>query len=891
MTPLLEQFISEARECLQGIAEKLLQLEKRPVDSELMNELFRLVHTLKGNSGLFEFPDMTRVLHAGEDLLDTVRDGRVLYSQALADRLLDAMDFVNLLLDEIEIYGQTQQNYAQDALRLADSLRQLIVIDVPVKQHQECTQTLETQPNPALSGLPTQTQDWLWLLELPEDQRMSLYREICLGAELLLVDYQPEAECFFKGEDPFYQIKQIPEVVWSWVQPRCVWTALAELDAYHCNLHFKVITTVSTEQIQDLFRYTLEQIKILSIPAVKLVLPQGEANGGPVYEDFVTEASAYLDAGDLIGLENVARTLLELSAPVLWLSSLLRWLLLVLKIEPANQALLRALILSLRTFQPPNGLVELMGVAKVFKPVKDVDTNTNSDIDYSLVADIINLQREILALSNQDAWLAGRLRAVVATLMGCYRVTGHSELLPELEAALATALSLASSQPLLAWLDSSRTFDPALPFEMEHALETAVVTPNTALAADAPVELKFGRRAEDAYNGPKTLKVEQEKIDRLMNLIGEMVVAKNSLPYLAGRAEIQYGSRELSREIKNQYAVINRIAEEMQDTIMQVRMMPVSFVFQRFPRLVRDTSRKLGKEVNLILEGEETEADKNIVEALADPLIHIIRNSLDHGIELPEIRRAAGKLPVGKLSIRASQESDRVNIEIRDDGKGIDPEVIKRKAYEKGIIDEATMERLNDQEAINLIFAAGFSTAEVVSDLSGRGVGMDVVRHAVEKVNGVVNLDSELGKGTCIQLSLPLSMAVTNVIIIESNQQIFGVPMDMVVETVRVPTQAIRKIKNHLTTVLRGRIVPLLGLNALLGLDVPAKVNSDDELATLVIRINEEPVGILVDNFRETVDIILKPMTGILGSIHAYAGSALLGDGSVLMVLNPRELV
>jgi len=306
--------------------------------------------------------------------------------------------------------------------------------------------------------------------------------------------------------------------------------------------------------------------------------------------------------------------------------------------------------------------------------------------------------------------------------------------------------------------------------------------------------------------------------------------------------------------------------------------------------MVRDTSRKLGKEVNLVLEGDSTEADKNIVEALADPLIHIVRNSLDHGIELPQVRHAAGKPAEGKLTIRASQTSDRVLIEITDDGKGIDTEVIKRKAYEKGIIDETALERLTDQEAVNLVFAAGFSTAEVISDLSGRGVGMDVVRNAVEKVNGTVSIESKKDKGTVVRLSLPLSMAVTNVMIVESDKQTFGVPMDIVVETVRVPRSAIRHIKQRKTTVLRGCIVPLLSLNELLAVGKEQRANEDDEFATLVIRMQDENVGIVVDDFREAVDIILKPMAGILGGLAGYAGSALLGDGTVLMVLNPKEL-
>ena len=315
------------------------------------------------------------------------------------------------------------------------------------------------------------------------------------------------------------------------------------------------------------------------------------------------------------------------------------------------------------------------------------------------------------------------------------------------------------------------------------------------------------------------------------------------------------------------------------------------FIFQRFPRLVRDISRKLGKEVQLVLEGEQTEADKNIIESLADPLIHIVRNSLDHGLEMPEVRLAAGKPATGKLTIRAAQEADRVVIEIVDDGKGIDPAVIKQKAYEKGIIDEAVMERISDQEAINLIFAAGLSTAEVVSDLSGRGVGMDVVRSAVAKINGTVVVHSELGKGTSIRISLPLSMAVTQVMIIESDGQLFGVPMDHVVETVRIPRSSIHTIKQSQTAVLRGRIVPLKSLNTVLGIPAIPRSNSDDELAVLLVQAGNAELGLLVDGFQETMGIIQKPFSGFLSGLSAYSGSALMGDGSVLMILNIREMV
>ncbi|NKN34332.1 chemotaxis protein CheA [Marichromatium bheemlicum] len=786
MNPLLDQFITEGRDILQTIGERLLQLEDTPDDSALMGELFRLVHTLKGNSGLFDLPEMTRVLHAAEDLMDAVRDGRRPFDRPVADRLLEAMDFVLALIDEIgdsaESAPPNTARHANDALELANALRSLLAAAQATTP--TATET-EPAPSPTPAAIPFES--------LPSRIQQELAQRLEAGEPLCWLTYEPEEECFFKGEDPFHQVLQLGEPYWRRVSSREDWAPLDELDAYRCILRFEAILNTPAEALHEHFRYIPEQVQIVPL-------------------------------------------------------------------------------------QPP---APSIAPAPSSEPPPDAETAWSFNV-------VLEAQREILGLTDNPPWLSGRLRAVATTLEAAFASIGQAVDRDALQQALHSADASQSSQPLLHWLDEQqRLGDTQLP--------AAAPPPTTATAArpeapEAEEPIKFGRRAEDRLAG-HTLKVDQVKIDRLMNLIGEMVVTKNALPYLANRAEEVFGTRELAREIKAQYGIINRIAEEMQDAIMQIRMMPVSFVLQRFPRLVRDTARRLGKEVRLVMEGESTEADKNIIEALADPLVHIVRNSLDHGLESPAERRASGKPSEGRLTISARQESDRVVIEISDDGRGIDPERIRRKAYERGLIGEPELERLTDQEAINLVFAAGFSTAEQVSDLSGRGVGMDVVRNAIACVNGTVELHSQLGQGTRLQLSLPLSMAVTNVMIIESAGQRFGVPMDTVAETVRVARNDIRTIKRRLTTVLRGRLVPLVTLNDLLGLTIEQAPNGDDEFAVLVVRIGPDPLGIIVDDCRETIDIILKPLTGILAGLGGYAGSALLGDGSVLLVLNPRELL
>jgi two-component system chemotaxis sensor kinase CheA len=763
LSPLLAQFLSEARELLQGIGEKLMLLEESPSDELLMKELFRLVHTLKGNSGLFDFPEMTRVLHAGEDLLAAVRDGRVAFSRSLDDVLLNGMDFVGLLCDEIESKGASDGSRAEDSVRLAAALR----APIPFKE-------AAAAPVAAPSVLPSLPPK---LADIPEAVRAEALRLVQEGHSLHWVDYAPAEGCFFKGDDPFHTARLTPGLLWGAITAREAWPALSELNAYKCILDFHILTTAPREILTEHFRYVPEQLRILAVAPTEL------------------------------GVKEAA-------------------------LDPAAAAALEA---------------------------------------------VLDAQRDILLLDDRPAWQAGRIKAVAGVLMNCCK--GEAAAQDGIKAALESALASGESGPLLAWLDARDGKRPP----RARAKMPAAAAPEAGI--------KFGRRAEDNAAAPTSLKVEQVKIDRLMNLIGEILVSKNELPYIAQKAEGQFGSRELAREIKAHYAVTNRIALEMQDAIMQVRMMPVSFVFQRFPRMVRDISRKLGKDVRLVLEGEETEADKNIIESLADPLVHIVRNSLDHGIESPEERRAAGKPETGTLTIRASQEADRVLIEILDDGKGIDPAAIKRKAFEKGFIDEATMNRINDRDALNLVFAAGLSTTEVASDLSGRGVGMDVVRSAVEKINGSVVLESEVGKGTSIRISLPLSIAVTRVMVIECDAQLFGVPMDDVVETVRIARSAMHGIKQSATAVLRGRIVALKALNGLLKLPSEPRANADDELAVLLARVGDEEIGLLVDDFRETIDVIQKPLGGILSGIPAYSGSALMGDGSVLMLLNLKEVV
>jgi two-component system chemotaxis sensor kinase CheA len=765
---LLDQFVSEARECLEKIGQRLLDVERSPTDTELLNDLFRQVHTLKGNCGLFDFKDLERVVHAGEDLLDLVRQDQLAYNGDMADALLDAMDYASELVDAIAQDGRLPDGTGERSKALAESLRTLLRAALGAKVPVEAASSVAVALRPDwLEGLPP---EWL------KPGRVAM-------------QYVPEPDCFFKGEDPWGMVCNAPGLVHLQTGTQQAWPIAADFDCYQCNLAFLLVSEAPQAYLEEHFRYVPDQVAFYALSEV--AAPAGDIpQGGDPADDLIRQRIRSI-----------------------WME-----------------------------------------------------------------------QRSLLARPGVAAGSVAAARHVMGKLLTCWggeETQAAAEQLDQLAAGAA---------PLAAWAAH------ALPGDAQAAGTGAPddVSDDTTVA---PQERRMGGgnvtgNGEDGGGaGPRVLKVGQDKIDRLMDLIGEMVVAKNALPYLAQRAEDHFGQRELAREIKAQYSVINRIAEDMQHAIMQVRMLPVGTVFQRFGRLVRDISKKLGKDVQLVIEGEDTEADKNVIESLADPLIHILRNSLDHGLELPDVRIAAGKPARGTLRVAARQEGDRVILDISDDGAGVDTTRVRAKAVERGLIPADRADQLTEHEAVQLVFLPGFSTAEKISDLSGRGVGMDVVRSAVERVNGSVELSSVRGQGTTIRLALPLSMAVTNVMMIDSAGRRFGVPMDLIVETVRVPAEDIHRFKRAMTVVLRGRIVPLRPLNELLSLDEPPKRNADDELAVLVVRHGNESVGLLVDNFEGTSDIILKPLEGVLAGITGFAGTALMGDGSVLMILNPKDLL
>jgi len=388
-----------------------------------------------------------------------------------------------------------------------------------------------------------------------------------------------------------------------------------------------------------------------------------------------------------------------------------------------------------------------------------------------------------------------------------------------------------------------------------------------------------------------TIRVDHEKLDHLMNLIGELLINRNRFTMLARALEEGKDSgAHIGQQLTETTYAMARISDDLQDTIMKVRMVPVSTVFSRFPRLVRDLSRKSGKEVSLITEGEETELDKSVVEVIGDPLVHLIRNSVDHGIETETERVAAGKPPVGRVWLRAYHRGNSVAIEIEDDGKGIDPAKMREVAVKKNLMSPEEAKAMDDRDAIDIIFMPGFSSAETITDISGRGVGMDVVRTNIKNLKGTVNVSSEVGKGTKFTLSLPLTLAIIDALMVVVDGQTYALPLDSVSETTKIEVKRMTEVNRRKAVTLRGEVLGIVELSEIL--ELPRNQDKRDIVPIVILQDNARRLGLIVDRLLERQEIVIKPLGAYLSEfdMRGISGATIMGDGSVVLILDPHEI-
>ncbi|GAA8924762.1 chemotaxis histidine kinase/response regulator CheAY2 [Helicobacter pylori] len=415
-------------------------------------------------------------------------------------------------------------------------------------------------------------------------------------------------------------------------------------------------------------------------------------------------------------------------------------------------------------------------------------------------------------------------------------------------------------------------------------------TPKTEIPKAPKTETKAKAKADTEENKAPSIGVEQtvrvdvRRLDHLMNLIGELVLGKNRLIRIYSDVEERYDGEKFLEELNQVVSSISAVTTDLQLAVMKTRMQPVGKVFNKFPRMVRDLSRELGKSIELIIEGEETELDKSIVEEIGDPLIHIIRNSCDHGIEPLEERRRLNKPETGKVQLSAYNEGNHIVIKISDDGKGLDPVMLKEKAIEKGVISERDAEGMSDREAFNLIFKPGFSTAKVVSNVSGRGVGMDVVKTNIEKLNGIIEIDSEVGVGTTQKLKIPLTLAIIQALLVGVQEEYYAIPLSSVLETVRISQDEIYTVDGKSVLRLRDEVLSLVRLSDIFKVDAILESNSD--VYVVIIGLADQKIGVIVDYLIGQEEVVIKSLGYYLKNTRGIAGATVRGDGKITLIVD-----
>ncbi len=468
----------------------------------------------------------------------------------------------------------------------------------------------------------------------------------------------------------------------------------------------------------------------------------------------------------------------------------------------------------------------------------------------------------------------------------------------ELEALLVTAGEASDIEVVIAKVEDVVQFE-ASAWDAEAAATEAAEAQSSAAAASTPTGGAGDAQAQltgaaQRIDVPTTVRIDVEQIDALMNMVGELVIDRTRVAQLSRLMQQRFKDDEYVRSLAETSTHIAKVVDELHESMMQVRMLPVGMLFSKFPRLVRDLARTLDKDIRLEMEGEDTEIDRSVIEQIKDPLVHLIRNAVDHGVESKTERQAAGKPERSILRLTAEHEQGQIVISLTDDGKGIEAASISAAAVRKGVITAETAARLSEQEAVELVFLPGFSTAAETTEVSGRGVGMDIVRSQIEALNGRVEVETEIGAGTTFRLRLPLTLATFRGLLVARGGTTYALPMTYVQETLRVDSTMIGRVSNRPVLTLRGTTMAMLWLDEVLGMQ-GAEHTEDERPYVIVVKASDSdkdrPVALAVDELVDQQEVVVKSLSGFLGRAQGISGASILGDGQVVLILDVATLI
>jgi two-component system, chemotaxis family, sensor kinase CheA len=879
MNPLLEQFLQEARENLSFIDQNLESIGSN--DPELINAIFRAAHTLKGGSGIVGFESVKMITHHAEDLLDMLRSGQIEFKEEMLESLYSAFDEVMNLVEAAEETEDIVDADEDVISQIVNNLNRYIGKSTEEEAWEVPFNLLDNKQT--IIDLPM---NFLHSLDITLPFELdSLDQSVIDSEQLYCIYFDVDETCMIYGNDPLYALSLLGNKVkgvYSCISEegaKAILSGMDDSDGMNMYLQMTTFIYATYAEIEDALFNFIDELQFMPLDVATLLqVNKGESGHSldllkellPVVLSSLKEKNR-----EVVALE-VEKSLTLIGKDTLQYTQLERLIQVLPSIEENDFGKLESFFKNL-----PNGNVysplpkqgdEEENIHTEESMVFDTVTPVKKELDEYMLSQINEiLQQQLLTLKNCEG--DDTFERVSSILLTC--------LAPFIEEMPST---FDSRDVMKEWIEDrlqlSGIKNPLISAEISTPIEEVITESNPSIPQEV-MDIAKKETVKKSVIG-KTVKIEQESVDNLMNIVGELLVAKNSLPYLAdGVAKMS--SDMISRAIMEKYTFINRLAEQLQDIIMSMRMLPISYVFDRYPKLVRDISKNLGKKVDLKMEGGETKLDKNMIEMLADPMIHIMRNSLDHGIESPEVREQKGKTPEGNISLNAYAQSDKIIIEIKDDGAGINVDKVINKVLEKDLATIAQIDAMSEDEKAELVMLPGLSTVDSISEYSGRGVGMDVVRKSIEMFGGTIRIKTSPNAGTSITLMIPLSLAVTSLLHVSMSGVHYGFPMDSVSETVKIEKEEIEYLHNEPFVYIRGEVIPLLFIKSTLD----EKSLEGKSLPIVVLNIKGNLLAVVVNELLGQLDVVQKPLEGIMANHPIFSGTALLGNGQIIMAIDP----
>jgi len=833
---LLLEFIAESLEHLEKIEEQLMEYEQNPQDVDLIDAIFRAIHSIKGSSGFLKLDDINKLSHRLETVLDLLRKGERSISAAVMDVLFQGCDLLKRLLEEVNQrmghdldLGEARDNEQLSAIY--EKLSRLLDHESTTKGTAEKEGAVLAEP----ASLPQASTGHTITPQLLEEFQVEAgeHLESC-NQELVRLSEKPDdieaVNEVFRG---MHSIKGTSSYLGLTDTSKLAHAAESMLEV----LRRRGDMVVLDEDLDLLFE-VLDLLKELvadpGTPSEK-----ARALAKKIEEKTILEK----DEGGSAGKAAVRPTTNPLA----------------IFLDAAEQHIstLKEGLACTEKENDQAGQVNMM-----FRAAQSLKSSARYMGFERMEASAAMMEEALESVRDENLELGPAVFDLVATLVA------------DLEKALADIESNGENSASLLPESGRDTLRP----------EQVASPPPTKTQ---PPAATVGQQIAP----PKTMRINQALLDTFMNLVGELIVVRNALGHIEHRLEMgEWERAEAVKEFRSATLSVVRISEEMQRTVMEMRMVPIRNVFQKVPRLLRDLTRKSGKRARIIFQGEGTEIDKGIAEELADPLVHIIRNCVDHGLESPDERKRAGKSEDGTIILRANHEGNFIIIEIIDDGRGINTDAVLAKAIEKGLVDREQTASLSHEDICGFIFKPGFSTAQKVTDISGRGVGMDVVLSNLKKLKGNVQVTSETGQGTKVRLEVPLTLALVDALLVQVAEQTFAMPLEAVAETVKVQNDSLKSLMRKKVITLRGEVVNIADLADLLGVTGAGK-QDEDELTLLILKLGASKLGVIVDRIQRKEEIVVKPLADYLAAVPGLAGASVLGDGRSILILEPAELM